>query len=160
MIRLLSRPLPSPSQVSKWVSLVFNLPVCCVSPVNLSDGRTGRGAKSFRESLALYKSFNTLWMKLMSQCQQQHLLSLLQPKEILAESVAPPPPPTVPNHPEQEMSNLSHYLFRSRHQFYVQLYIIPNIFLSFINWGWILGGTKVMRVFLQLLFTVTSTNGF
>jgi hypothetical protein len=59
-------PTPSPTLSSK-ISLSQS---SCVSPVELTDGRVGRGWKRSqiirgRESLVLYKSFNTLWKLLM-----------------------------------------------------------------------------------------------
>ncbi len=65
MIRLLLAHHPLlPSPFSN-LSLFLSLP--SVSPIELTDGKVGRGwarsqIKPPRESLALYKSFNSLWV--------------------------------------------------------------------------------------------------
>ncbi len=56
---------PSPTSPVSKLSLVLSL--TCVSPVELTDGRGGRGWASnqiiqLRESMAFYKSFNTRWL--------------------------------------------------------------------------------------------------
>jgi hypothetical protein len=61
----------------------------------------------------------------MSQCQQQHLLSLLQPKEILAESVAPPPPPTIQNKKCRIYSTI--YSYQGMNSM-LKLYVFAHIF--------------------------------
>ncbi len=63
MIRLLANPPSSPLPSKKLVSLSQS---SCVSPVELTEWRGGRGwawsrILRLQESLALYKSFNSLW---------------------------------------------------------------------------------------------------
>jgi hypothetical protein len=59
-----SSPTPFPPSTDSIFSLFLSLSVCLRSSLLTEEGRGGRwGTKSFRtrESLTLYKSFNTLW---------------------------------------------------------------------------------------------------
>jgi len=59
-----SSPTPFPPSTDSIFSLFLSLPVCRRSSLLTEEGGGGRwGTKSFRtrESLTLYKSFNTLW---------------------------------------------------------------------------------------------------
>jgi hypothetical protein len=63
MIRLNAQPFPS-SPVSK-LSLFLSLPVCRRSSLLTGDGGRGQALSRIigqQESLALYKSFKTLWL--------------------------------------------------------------------------------------------------
>jgi hypothetical protein len=62
MIRLIAQALLPRLFQQQIVSLSQS---SCVSPVELSDGRGEKGVSQIirpRESLALYTSFNTLWV--------------------------------------------------------------------------------------------------